>query len=129
VILIDPLSTSDEIFTNTPISIVKSNKFDPRDAPCASVKVFYRPRGEAFVPSRNTANALPELLMAQGVIVGCGVGAVISGGSEVNNRKRAREDGLFDPSKRRARSSTKKEEVSVNAHSQRIQALLVSRIV
>ena len=90
---------------------------------------FIVPEVKPLCLSRNTANTFPELLIAQGVIVGCGVGAVISGGSEVNNRKHAREDGSADPYKRRAISSTKKEEVSVNAHAQRIQALLVSRIV
>jgi len=81
---------------------------DKLDAPCASVKVFYRPR---------------ELLMAQGVIVGYNIGAGISGGSEVDDRKRAREDGSSGPSKRRTGSSIKEEELSDDARAQRIQAL------
>ena len=66
--------------------------------------------------------------MAQGVIVVHGAGARISGGSEVNDRKRAREDGSSGPSKRRAGPTVKKEEVSGDARTQRIQALQVSRI-
>lgn len=66
--------------------------------------------------------------MAQGVIVGHGVGARINGGSEANDRKRAREDGPSGPSKRRAGPTVKKEEITGDARTQRIQALQVSRI-
>jgi hypothetical protein len=76
--------------------------------------------------SCNLAHALPELLMAQGVITGHGVGAGIR--SEGNDRKRAREGGLPGPSKRRAGSTVKKEAISANARTQRIQALQVSRV-
>jgi hypothetical protein len=76
----------------------------------------------------NLANALPELLMAQGVITGHGVGAGISGGSEVNDKKRAREGGSPGPSKRRTGSTIKKEEISDDARAHRIQALQVSRV-
>ena len=71
----------------------------------------------------NLANALPELLMAQGVITGQVGGARFSGGSEVNDRKRVREDGSPGPSKRHTGSTVKKEEISSNAHAQRIQAI------
>ena len=67
--------------------------------------------------------------MADGVITGHGVGARIGRGSEVNDRKRAREDFSPGPStKRRTGSTVKKEEVSANARAQRIQALQVSRV-
>jgi hypothetical protein len=61
--------------------------------------------------------------MAQGVITGHGVGARISGGSEVNGRKRARVDGSPGPSKRRTGSPVKKEEISADGRAQRIRAL------
>ena len=67
-------------------------------------------------------------MKAQGVIVVHGAEAKINGGSEVNDRKRAREDGLSGPSKRRAGPILKKEEISGDARTQRIQALQVSRI-
>lgn len=56
------------------------------------------------------------------------VGAGIRGepASEPNDRKRAREDGSPGPSKRRA---CPKEEIAANARTQRIQALLVSRVI
>ncbi|KAF8487198.1 hypothetical protein DFH94DRAFT_687674 [Russula ochroleuca] len=84
------------------------NYIDPRDVPYASVKVVYRPR---------------ELLMAQGVIAGHDVGAGNRNreGSEVNDRKRPREDGSPGPSKRHTRFTVKKEDMS--ALSQQIQAL------
>jgi hypothetical protein len=70
--------------------------------------------------------------MAEGVIssYGHGVGARIGGGgSEANDRKRAREDYSPGPStKRRTGSTAKKEEMSANARAQRIQDLQVSRI-
>jgi len=102
------VSTADEVPTNGHAFSVDLNIFDPPNAPCASVRVFYRPR---------------ELLMAQGVIVVHGAEARINGGSEVNDRKRAREDGLSGPSKRRAGPTLKKEEISGDARTQRIQAL------
>jgi hypothetical protein len=67
--------------------------------------------------------------MAEGVITGYGVGARIGGGSEANERKRARADDLPGPStKRRTGSTVKKEEMPVNARVQRIQTLQVSRV-
>jgi hypothetical protein len=78
--------------------------------------------------SFNLANALPELLIAQGVIAGRGVGAKISGGSGVNDRKRAREAGSAGPSKRRTGSTVKNEEVSDDDREQRIQSLQVSNV-
>jgi hypothetical protein len=62
------------------------------------------------------------------VIAGQGVGAEISGGSKVKNRKRAREDGSPGPSKRRTGSKVKKEEISDDDREQRIQALQVSGV-
>jgi hypothetical protein len=64
--------------------------------------------------------------MAQGVITGHDIRAGNENreGSEVNDRKRAREDGSPGPSKRRTRSTAKKEEKS--ALSQQIQTLQVS---
>jgi hypothetical protein len=90
-------------------------------------KSFIAPEVDLSCLSCDLANALPELLMAQGVISGHGVGAGISGGSEVNNRKRAWEGGSPGPSKRRTRSSVK-EEISANARAQRIQDLQVSGV-
>jgi hypothetical protein len=60
--------------------------------------------------------------MAQGVITGH-----VAEGSEVNNRKRAREDRSPSRSKRRTGSTVKDEDTSA-ARAQRIQALQVSRI-
>jgi len=103
------VSTADEVPANVPTFSVYADLFDPKDVPFASVKIFYRPR---------------ELLMAEGVITRYGVGARIGGGSEANERKRAREDYPPGPStKRRTGSTVKKEEMSVNARAQRIQAL------
>ena len=76
----------------------------------------------------NLANALPELLMAQGVIIGHGVGVGTSRGPEVNHRKRARQDGSSGPSKRHTGPMIKKEEIPVDARALRIQALQVSRV-
>jgi hypothetical protein len=122
VILIYTPSTADEIPTSRyKYATDLLTYLDPRDAPYASVKVFYRPRGGSFYTlSYNLANALPELLVDQGVIAGHDVGAGNGnpGGSEVNDRKRAREGGSPGPSKRA------KEEMS--ALSQQIQALQVS---
>jgi len=67
--------------------------------------------------------------MAEGVIPRYGVRDRIGGGSEANDRKRAREDHSPGPStKRLTRSTVKKEEMSVNARAQRIHALQVSRV-
>jgi hypothetical protein len=104
------VSTADEVPTNGPTFSVDLNVLDPPNAPVAFVRVFYRPR---------------ELLMAQGVIIGHGVGVGISRGPEVNDRihrKRAREDGSSGPSKRHT-GSTIKEEIPADAREQRIQAL------
>ena len=125
-ILIDTPSTADEMPTARSESI-NADYIDSQDAPYASVKVFYRPRGGSFQTLLyDLANVLPGLLMAQGVITGHDVGGgnESSEGSEVNNRKRAREDGSSGPSKRRARSTVKREDIS--ALSQQIQALQVS---
>ncbi|KAH9990356.1 hypothetical protein BJV77DRAFT_622122 [Russula vinacea] len=81
---------------------------DPRDAPYASVKIFYRPR---------------ELLVARGVIARHNVGA---GNGNREGKKRAREDGSPGPSpsktktKRRTKPTVREE---VSALSQQIQAL------
>ena len=100
---------------------------DPRDAPYASVKIFYRPRGRSFSTlSYNLANALPELLVARGVITRHNVGA---GNGNREGKKRAREDGSPGPSpsktktKRRTKPTVREE---VSALSQQIQALQVS---
>ena len=67
--------------------------------------------------------------MADGVITGYGVGARIGRGSEANDRKRVREDSSPGLStKRRTGPTVKKEEMSVNARAQQIQALQVSRV-
>ena len=76
----------------------------------------------------NPANALTELLMAQGVIIGHSVDAGISGGSEANDKKRVRDDDRSPgPSKRRTGPTVKSEEDSADTRAQRIQALQVSR--
>jgi hypothetical protein len=130
VILIDPPSTADEVPSVRAAKFnfsLHRNYIDPRDVPYASVKVVYRPRGGFFQSlSYNLADALPELLMAQGVIAGHDVGAGNRNreGSEVNDRKRPREDGSPGPSKRHTRFTVKKEDMS--ALSQQIQALQVS---
>ena len=72
---------------------------------------------------------LPELLMAQGVIIGHDVGTGMSGGSEVNDRKRARENESPGPSKRRTGPTIKKEEDSDDVRRQQIQVLQVSRVI
>lgn len=119
--LIDPRSTADAVPTHTPSEIVY-DRIDPKDAPCASIKVFYRPRGGFFsCLSCNLAKALPDLLMAQGVIIEHDVGAEISGESEVNDRKRVREDESPGPSKRRTRPTIKK--VEFGSRVRQIQAL------
>jgi len=103
------VSTADKALVDKPINSVFTTNLDPPDAPIASFKIFYRPR---------------ELLMAEGVITGCGVGARIGKGSEANDRKRAGDDFSPGPStKRRTGSTVKKEEMSANARAQRIQAL------
>ena len=48
--------------------------------------------------------------MAQGLIIGPGVGVGTSGASGTNDRKRAREDGSPGPSKRRTGPRTKNKE-------------------
>ena len=128
VILIDPPSTADEIPSAGPRCSVYADYFDPQDVPYVTLKVFYRPRGGSFHTSYyyHLADALPDLLMAQGVIVGHNVGARNSGESDVNDRKRARDDGSPTPSKRRSGTTVKSEEISGNAREQRIQALQVS---
>jgi hypothetical protein len=131
VVLIDIHSTADEVPVNvTPISVT-ADYFDPLNAPFASVKIFYRPRGTRIFPTfpETRLMLLLELLIAEGVITGYGVGARIGGGPEANDRKRAREDHSSGPStKRRTGSTVKREEVSVDARAQRIQALQVSRV-
>lgn len=90
---------------------------------------FIAPEVDLSCLSCNLTNVLSELLMADGVIVGRGVGAEISGVSEVNDRKRAREVGSPGPSKRRTRSTTKHEETPADARSQQIQDPQVGRII
>jgi hypothetical protein len=75
--------------------------------------------------SPHAANALPELLMAQGVITGHGVGAQFIRGREINDRKFAREDGLPGPTNKH---TGKKDEISDDARTQRIQALQVGSV-
>ena len=127
-ILTDSLSTADEIPTTRYEHLIDVNFIDTRDAPYASIKVFYRPRGGSFQTLLyNLANVFPELLMAQGVIVGHDAEAEKENRErpEVNNRKRARrEDGLPGPSKRRIRPAVKKEEIYDLA--EQIQVLQVS---
>ena len=66
------------------------------------------------------------MLMAQGVIPRHDVGAGDGNreGSKVNDRKHAREDGSPGPSRRRTRTTIKKEDTS--ALTQQIQSLQVS---
>ena len=68
--------------------------------------------------------------MVEGVIKRYGVGARIGGGgSDANDRKRARENSSPGPStERRTGSTIKKEKLFVNARAQRVQALQVSRV-
>jgi hypothetical protein len=90
---------------------------------------FIGPEVDVSCISCNVANALSELLTANGVINERGVGAENIGGSEVNDRKHAREVGSPGPSKRRARSTTKREETSASTRPQRIQDPQVGRII
>jgi len=69
---------------------------------------------------------LTDLLMAQGIISQHDVAARTSGGSEVNGRKRPREDDMPGPSKRHTAPTIKKEETSATARAQRIRDLQVS---
>jgi len=101
---------ADEVFRPSVIHAVIADPIDPSDAPCATFKIFYRPR---------------ELLMAQGVIVERDVlDAGTSGGPRVNNRKRARVDESHGPSNKRPGPSVKPEaEMSANYREQRIRVL------
>jgi hypothetical protein len=72
---------------------------------------------------------LTELLMAQGVIVGHNVGTGISEESQVNDRKRTREDESPGPSKRRTGPTIKREEISDDVRRQRIQVLQVRTVI
>jgi len=99
------VSTADEVPVNAPAYSVVADYIDPPYAPCATFKVFYRPR---------------DLLMAQGVIPKA-VGN--SSESGVNDRKRTREDELAGPSKRHITSLTKNEEMSTAARAKRIRDL------
>ena len=123
-------STADEVPRKFTPSQTKYGQIDPSNAPFESVKVVYRPKG-TFVHAfpLNLAKMLPELLMAQGVIVGHDVGTGISEESEVNDRKRARDDESPGPSKRRTGPTIKKEETSDDVRRQRIQVLQVSRAI
>ena len=114
---------------DVPTFSVRAINLDPPDAPFASFRIFYRPKGTVFRAFPKTLLILLlELLMADGVITGYGVGARIGRGSVANDKKRAREDSLPGPStKRRTGPTVKSEEMSVNARAQRIQALQVSR--
>ena len=47
-----PPSTDDEIPINGPAYSVIADYIDPPNVPCATFKVFYRPRGRSFVISR-----------------------------------------------------------------------------
>ena len=130
VVLIDIHSTADEV-PAAPIYSVSVINIDPQDAPFASVKIFYRPRGTRIFRTfpETLLILLLELLMAEGVITS--VGARIGGGSEANdgNSKRAREGHSPGPStKRRTGSTVKKEELSAKARARRMQALQVSRV-
>ncbi len=130
-VLINVYSTADEVPANVPTFAVYADIFDPPNAPFVSVKIHYRPRGTRIYPTFPEIQLmlLLDLLMAQGVIPGYGVGARIGGDSDVNDRKRARDDGSPGPStKRRTGPTVKKEEMSVNARAQRIKALQVSRV-
>jgi hypothetical protein len=126
-ILVDTPSTADEIPSARHTWAKDLLAYlDPRDAPYASVKIFYRPRGRSFSTlSYNLANALPELLVARGVIARHNVGA---GNGNREGKKRAREDAPgSSPSETKTKRRTKptvREEVS--ALSQQIQALQVS---
>jgi hypothetical protein len=68
--------------------------------------------------------------MAQGVIPrheSHGVAARTGRGSQVNDRKRTREDELPGPSKRHTAPRVKKEEIPATARAQQIRNLQVSR--
>ena len=43
-------STAEEVTDEKLYTVVGIEWLDPPNAPCASVKVFYRPRGESFMP-------------------------------------------------------------------------------
>ena len=47
-------STADAVPSYRPNSVIDFDRIDPIDAPCASVKVFYRPRGGYFMPLLQT---------------------------------------------------------------------------
>jgi len=70
---------------------------------------------------------LLALLMAQGIIAGQDVPVRTSEGPRINDRKRTGEDALPGPSKRRAGSTIKNEDMSATARAQRIRDLQVSR--
>jgi len=131
VVLIDIHSTADDSPVNVPSFPVCVKLLDHWNEPFASVKIFYRPRGARIFRTfpETQLILLLELLMAEGVISGHGVQVGIGGGSEANDRKRAREGDSPGPStKRHTGSTVKTEEMSVKARAQRIQALQVSRV-
>jgi hypothetical protein len=131
VVFIDIHSTADEAPASVSAFSVYAAYLDPPNTPFASIKISYRPRGTRIFRAfpETQLILLLELLMAEGVITGYGVGATIGGESEANERKRVREDDLPGPStKRRTGSIVKKEVMSVNARAQRIQTLQVSRV-
>jgi len=101
------VSTADEIPANGPAYSVIADYVDPPNEPCATFKVFYRPR---------------DLLIAQGVIPRLDVAARTSEGPGVSDRKRTRDDELPGPSKRHTGHSVKRE-VSTAARAQRIRDL------
>jgi hypothetical protein len=69
----------------------------------------------------------PALLMAQGIIPGEDVPVGTSEGPSINDRKRTGEDASSGPSKRRAGSTVKIEDMSATARAQRIRNLQVRR--
>lgn len=100
------IATGDEIPVSLRPHEVEVDYLDPWGGPpCASVKIFYRPR---------------ELLRAQGIIP---ANDVAKQGPQIKNKKRAREDRSPGPSRTRPKIKVKSEEFSGNTRLERIRAL------
>jgi|SRR6266851_173691 len=65
-VLSDPLSTADEIPANGPTYSVIADYVDPPNEPCATFKVFYRPRGRSLMLSHVCANTLARTIDSSG---------------------------------------------------------------
>ncbi|KAH9067806.1 hypothetical protein EDB87DRAFT_43864 [Lactarius vividus] len=99
------VATGDEIPVKRPNRATVDYLDSWTGPPYASIKMFYRPR---------------ELLRAQGIIPWSDESRQ---GSPINHKKRAREDGLPDPSRSRENVKIKREDLSGDARAERMRVL------